>query len=106
MSIDEKARRSLAKHHFHRTRFSGVIDGGPERARALIAALPRTQQRGVLAPWAAELLDLPAPMTHNPESTYKQVLRDLQVTGLDLFSEAGDPLRLDVETGTQVRDIT
>ena len=103
-SIDEKALRSLAQHHFHRTRFSEVIDGGPQRARALIAALPRTQQRGVLALLAAELLDLPVPMTHNPESTYKQVLRDLQVTGRDLLSDAGDPLRLDFETGTQVTD--
>ncbi len=102
LHIDQEALRSVAEHHFKRTRFSEVIDSGPQRARALIGALPDTQQRGVLALLGAELLDLPAPMSHVPEGTYRAVLRRLELTGLDLLPSAGNPRRLDFDSGVQV----
>lgn len=102
LHVDEEALRSVAARHFERTRFSEVIDSGPERARALIRALPKTQQRGVLALLGAELLDLPVPMSHGPEGSYRAVLRRLELTGRDLLPSAGTPRRLDFDAGVQV----
>lgn len=100
--VDEQALRSLAEHYFNRSRFSEVIDSGPRRARELIGSLAPGEQRGVLALLGADLLDMAAPMTHNPKDHYRALLRQLQLTSEDLLPGLSSPRRLDFATGLEV----
>lgn len=101
-ALEERMILNMAEQHFERTRFSDVLAGGGEKVHEALAELTNTQQRGVLALLAADLVGLPAPMSHGPEDTYRALARRLRLVPDDLLGQTGDRRRLDFASGLEM----
>ncbi len=56
--LDEDELYAMSRHHFSRTRFDEPVAVGPQRLLEVVGSLRPSQQRGVLATLAAELIGL------------------------------------------------
>ncbi|MDP9393825.1 MAG: hypothetical protein M3Q27_05985 [Actinomycetota bacterium] len=50
---------------------------------------------------AADLVGVPAPMSHGPEDSYRALLRRLRLAPDDLLGQAGERRRLDFASGRE-----
>jgi hypothetical protein len=101
-NYDQELLYAMSARYFERTRFADITDGGSQRLHDILTELTPTDRRGVLTVLSSDLIGLPIPLSHNPEDTYRRVVRDLKLSPQDLVGDDRDPRRLDFASGLEL----
>lgn len=99
---DQELLYAMSAHYFERTRFADITDGGSQRLHDILVDLTPCERRGVLTVLSSDLIGLPTPLSHNPEDTYRRLVRDLRLSPQDLVGDDRDPRRLDFARGVEL----
>jgi excisionase family DNA binding protein len=103
-NLDGRTVYRMAETYFDRTRFADPLGSDARKVEEAMSTLSSAERRGVLALLAADLVGLPAPMSHGPEDNYRALVRRLRLAPDDLLGQAGERRRLDFTAGREIAD--